>query len=249
MLHHLPPDPGSMARVVAGMLACARNRRHFKDRRCMAQYKLHCFSQSGNSYKVALYLNCAGLDWEPVHVDFFNGATRDPNWRASINEMGEAPVLETAGRKLTQSGAILLHLADKTGKFAPGSDEERSEVLRWILFDNHKFTSYFATYRFLLAFSPQAPDANVLAFLKARFDGAAAIVDKHLAGSKFIVGDKPTVADFSVAGYVFYPVAEHGYDWALSHPNIHAWIERMHALPGWKDPYELMPGARIKPLR
>ena len=45
--------------------------------RAMAQYKLHCFCQSGNSYKVALYLNCAGLDWEPVFVDFLNGATRD----------------------------------------------------------------------------------------------------------------------------------------------------------------------------
>ena len=67
---------------------------------------------------------------------------------------------------------------------------------------------------------------NVLAFLKARFDAAAAIVDRHLAGSKFIVGDKPTIADFSVAGYVFYPVEEHGYDWAKSHPNIHAWTER-----------------------
>ena len=61
----------------------------------MARYKLHCFCQSGNSYKAALYLNCAGLDWEPVFVDFFKGATRDAKWRESVNEMGEAPVLET----------------------------------------------------------------------------------------------------------------------------------------------------------
>ena len=215
----------------------------------MTQYKLHCFCQSGNSYKVALYLNCAGLDWEPVFVDFFKGATRDPKWRGSVNEMGEAPVLETGARKLAQSGAILLHLAETTGKFAPETDDERNEALRWILFDNHKFTSYFATYRFLRAFSPQVTDANVLAFLKARFDAAAAIVDKHLAGSKFIVGDKATIADFSLAGYVFYPVEEHGYDWDKSHPNIHAWTERLRTLPRWKDPYELMPGERIKPLR
>src|SRR5262245_51429812 len=84
----------------------------------MARYKLHCFCQSGNSYKVALYLNCAGLDWEPVFVDFFKGATRDSKWRASVNEMGEAPVLETQGKKLSQSGVILLHLAQTTGKFA-----------------------------------------------------------------------------------------------------------------------------------
>ena len=67
--------------------------------------------------------------------------------------------------------------------------------------------------------------------------------------SKFMVGDKPTIADFSLAGYVFYPVRGDGYDWAKSNPNIHAWTERLRALPGWKDPYELMPGERIKPLR
>jgi glutathione S-transferase len=215
----------------------------------MAQYKLHCFGQSGNSYKAALYLSCAGLDWEPVFVDFFKGATRDPNWRASVNEMGEAPVLETGTKKLTQSGAILLYLAEMTDKFAPENDDERNEALRWILFDNHKFTNYLATYRFLKAFLPQAPDPAVVAFLKGRFDAAAAIVEKHLADSKFIVGNKPTIADFSVAGYVFYPVEEHGYDWAKSHHNIHAWSERVRALPGWKNPYELMPGERIKPLR
>ena len=215
----------------------------------MARYKLHCFCQSGNSYKAALYLNCAGLDWEPVFVDFFKGATREAKWRESVNAMGEAPVLETEGRKLSQSGVILTHLAQTTGKFAPADENERMEALRWMLFDNHKFTSYLATYRFLKAFAQPAPDASVLAFLKGRFDAAAAIVDKHLAKSKFMVDDKPTTADFSLTSYVYYPVEEHGYDWAKTRPNIHAWTERLSALPGWKGPYELMPGERIKPVR
>src|SRR5262245_54303525 len=170
----------------------------------MPRYKLHCFGQSGNSYKPALYLSCAGLDWEPVFVDFFKGATREANWRETNNEMGEAPILEHGDKKLSQSGVILTWLAEKTGKFAPASEDERLEALRWVLFDNHKFTSYLATYRFLKAFVQPAPDANVVAFLKGRFDGAAAIVDKHLAKSKFMVGDKPSIADFSVAGYVYY---------------------------------------------
>lgn len=215
----------------------------------MARYKLHCFCQSGNSYKAALYLNCAGIDWEPVFVDFFKGATRDAKWRESVNEMGEAPVLETDGRKLSQSGVILTYLSEMTDTFAPENESERMEALRWMLFDNHKFTSYLATYRFLKAFAQPAPDTSVLAFLKGRFDAAAAIVDKHLAKSKFMVGDKPTTADFSLAGYVYYPVEEHGYDWAKTHPGIHAWTERLRALPGWKDPYELMPGERIAPVR
>jgi glutathione S-transferase len=215
----------------------------------MATYKLHCFCQSGNSFKVALYLNCAGLDWEPVFTDFMNGATRDPKWRETVNEMGEAPVLEAGGRKLTQSGVILTHLAEKTGKFAPASEDARLEALRWMMFDNHKFTANFATYRFLKSFLPTVSDPAVLAFLKGRFDSALGIVEKHLGTSKFIVGDKPTIADFSLAGYMFYPPEESGYDWAKSNPNLDAWIERMRGLPGWKDPYEMMPGNRIKPLR
>lgn len=64
----------------------------------MAHYKLYCVGASGNSYKVALYLNCAGLDWEPIGVDFAGGQLRDPGWRAASNEMGEVPVLEVDGR-------------------------------------------------------------------------------------------------------------------------------------------------------
>src|ERR1043166_9144984 len=103
----------------------------------MAHYKLHCIGGSGHSYKIALYLNCAGLDWEPVGVDFAGGQTRDPAWRAETNPMGEVPVLEAGGQRMAQSGAILLWLAETTGKFAPGR-EQRFEALRWLLFDNHK---------------------------------------------------------------------------------------------------------------
>ena len=90
----------------------------------MAQYKLHCFCQSGNSYKVALYLNCAGLDWEPVFVDFFKGATRDPQVARERQRDGRGAGAGDGGKKLTQSGAILTYLAETTGKFAP-ADEER----------------------------------------------------------------------------------------------------------------------------
>jgi hypothetical protein len=112
----------------------------------MAQYKLHCVGASGNSYKVALYLNCAGLDWEPVGVDFAGGQTRDANWRADTNAMGEVPVLEVGDKRMSQSGAILMWLAETVGKFAPTNDE-RFEALRWLFFDNHKFTNNYAMHR------------------------------------------------------------------------------------------------------
>jgi glutathione S-transferase len=210
-------------------------------------YRLHCFGQSGNSFKVAFMLRALGVPFDTVHVDFLGGATRDPAWREGHNEMGEAPVLEDGERVLTQSGAILHYLADKHGKFGGASDEEKQEILRWILFDNHKFTSFFATYRFSKSFVATAPDPVIMGWLKPRIDSAYGIVNKHLAGRDFLVGDSPTIADFSLSGYLFFPLEESGYDVASLHPNIAAWVERLKKVPGWAPPYEVMPGARVPP--
>lgn len=210
-------------------------------------YRLHGFSQSGNSFKVAFLLQALGQPWEPVFVDFFNGATRAPDWRSQVNQMGEAPMLEDGAKHLTQSGAILSYLADKHGKFQGTNADEKYEVLRWLLFDNHKFTSFLATYRFLKAFGPTAPDPAVMAWLLARMKAAFAIVDKHLATREYMVGDAPTIADFSLSGYMFYPVEESGFDIAQQYPHIGAWIERLRAMPGWTSPYDLLPGGKIAP--
>lgn len=210
-------------------------------------YRLHGFCQSGNSYKVALALRVLGQPFEAVFVDFMNGATRTPEWREQNNEMGEAPVLEDGARRLTQSGVILTYLADKHGMLGGATDDERREVLRWLLFDNHKFTSFFATYRFMKAFGPAAPDPAVMAFLRSRIDGAYAIVDKHLAGRRWMVGDTPTIADLSLSGYLHFPVEESGYEIADRYPAIDAWRGRIRALDGWADPYALLPGERLAP--
>ncbi len=210
-------------------------------------YRLHCFGQSGNAFKVAFMLRTLGQPFETVHVDFFNGKTREPSWRDDNNEMGEAPVLEDGDLRLTQSGMILHYLADKHGQFGGDSEAEKREILRWILFDNHKFTGYFSIYRFMKAFLPTAPDPAVMAFLKGRVDNAYRVVDKQLGKHPFIIGDKPTIADFSLSGYVFYPAEESGYDIAAPYPNIAAWRERLKQMPGWADPYQVMPGEKIAP--
>src|SRR5215471_3760634 len=136
----------------------------------MAEYTLHCFAQSGNCYKSALALELAGADWAPRFVDYFHGETQTPAYRA-INVMGEAPVLEHRGRRFAQSGVILDYLAESLGKFGPADDAERREVLRWLLWDNHKLTSYTATYRFLRTFTKDADPAALKVF-RARAETA-----------------------------------------------------------------------------
>jgi glutathione S-transferase len=208
----------------------------------MPEYELYCFAQSGNAYRAALMLNLIGADWKPVFVDFFKGQSRTPEYRTQINEMGEAPVLAHGGRKLTQSGVILTYLARRSGKYLPQGEDEELEALRWIIFDNQKINGFLGPYRFLRNFAKPAGDPAVLAFFKGRIDGNLAIVNKRLDGRKFLLGDRPTIADVSLAGYFYYPPEEFGFDIGKEHPAIGAWRERIQALPGWAHPYDLMPG-------
>jgi len=207
----------------------------------MTEYQLYCFAQSGNSYKAALMLTLIGARWQPIHVDFFKGETRTTEYREKVNEMGEVPVLVEGARKLSQSGAILAHLSQQSGKFGSQDPDLRLEILRWILFDNHKFTSYLATYRFLLTFA-KTGDPAVMEFLKGRIASSLGILAKHLRAQDFVAGAAPTIADFSLCGYLFYPPEEFGFDIAAEHPEIGAWLKRIRALPDWKHPYDLMPG-------
>ncbi len=204
----------------------------------MSEYRLFCFGESGNAYKVALMLQLTGCDWEPKPVAFFAGETRDPAFRDQVNGMGEVPVLVHGDKTITQSGVILDYLALETGQFGARNETERREILRWILFDNHKFTSYFATLRFMVGLQNQGPNP-VTAFLRGRATAAFDIVDKHLATRDFVLGDRPTIADLSMAGYMFYP-EETGIDRSVF-PHLSAWTQRIAALPGWKHPYDLMP--------
>jgi glutathione S-transferase len=209
----------------------------------MSEYQLYCFAQSGNAYRVALMLNLIGADWEPVFVDFFGkGVPRTPEYRADINEMGEVPVLVHGARKLSQSGVCLTYLAEHSGKFAPVTENERLETLRWLLFDNQKVNGYLGPYRFLRTLARPPGDPAVLAFLKARIDNSLGILDKRLASQAFVLGPRPTIADLSLVGYLYYPADEFGFDIASERKNIAAWLDRIKALPGWEHPYDLMPG-------
>jgi glutathione S-transferase len=188
-------------------------------------------------------LNLIGAEWEPVWYDFFGTAPqRTPEFRETINEMGEAPVLVHGNKKLSQSGVILTYLANHSGKFKPQGEDEGLEALRWIIFDNQKVNGFLGPYRFLKNFAKPADDPTVMAFLQGRTQNAIGIVNKRLSGRQFLVSDRPTIADVSMTGYLYYPAEEFGFDIAKDYPAIGAWLERMKALPGWGHPYDLMPG-------
>lgn len=203
--------------------------------------KLHCFGESGNAYKVALTLTLADQSWEPVFVDFFNGATRSEEFR-ELNVMGEVPVLEDGDMVLTQSGVIQDYISSKSGKLGGKSAAERREVLRWMFFDNHKVSGIAGMLRFQMNFLPEAKrNADVIGFMSMRLAAALTIMETHLSDRNWLAGEAMTIADIACAGYLFYP-EPFTFDRA-DYPHINRWLDAIAATPGWKSPYDLMPGS------
>jgi len=202
---------------------------------------LYCFGESGNSYKVALALTLTDWDWTPIYVDFFNGEARSDAFK-TINPMGEVPVFVDGDTTLTQSGVILDYISSKSGKLGGKSAAERREILRWMFWDNHKFSTQIGTTRFMLNFLPEDKrPQGVVPFLQGRLTLAYQLLDEHLSGQDYLVGAALTIADLSCCGYLFYP-EPFGFnraDW----PHIDAWLTRIAAHAHWKGPYDLMPGS------
>jgi glutathione S-transferase len=200
---------------------------------------LHCFGESGNSYKAALTLQLSGLKWRPEKIDFFNGATRTEEFK-SLNVLGEAPVMVDGITTLTQSGAIQQYVVDKSGKLG-GLPQDKYEILRWVLFDNHKMSSQAGNTRFMMNFLPEKHrNEEVIKFMQGRLHAAYLLLNTVLQDKDWLVGSEITIADIANCGYLFYS-EPFGFDrdkWE----NIDRWLSNIEETPGWKHPYDLMPG-------
>ena len=154
--------------------------------------------------------------------------------------MGEVPMLEHRGAVLCQSGVILDYLAETLGRFGPANAVERREILRWLLWDNHKLTSYTATYRFMRTFvkNPDPRGAGGVSQAAPRRRGACSM--RISSAGDTSSRDRLTIADISLVGYLFFD-DEIGVDWS-AYPAIRDWLARITGEPRWVHPYELMPG-------
>jgi len=207
----------------------------------MADYTLHCFLESGNAYKPALMLELCQADWKAEWVDFVKGRQhRTPEFRA-LNPMAEVPVLidHTEGDLvLSQSGLILWHLAGRYEQYAARNPVENREVLRWLFWDNHKFTGNISAYRFMNKFMGKG-DTETAQNYQARMTSAIKTLNHHLDGRDWVAADHATIADISLAGYCYWP--DHfGVTWS-DYPNIDAWLQRIAALPNYKTPEDILP--------
>jgi glutathione S-transferase len=195
------------------------------------EFTLHGNHESGNVYKVALFLALAGRAYSFRHVDIFAAGTRTEAFTA-MNPFQEVPVLVHGDVVVTQSDVILRYLADVTGRFGGEGEAGRRRTQEWMAWTSNKFTNGIALARFGLRFGNFKPE--VVEFYQNRARTAFDLVDRHLHGSAWLAGDRPTIADISAAGYI-YLAGEAGLDLARW-KKLLAWMGRLAALPGWHHP-------------
>jgi glutathione S-transferase len=202
--------------------------------------RLYDYAASGNCYKARLLLALLGRDYERVPVDIFAGDTLTDAFER-LNPARETPVLELDdGTVVTQSSAILWLLAEGT-PYLPDEPLARAQVVQWLCFEQERVMGGIGGARFRLL-TGRAPELVGRRLELGR--EALAMLEAHLAGRAFLVGDGPTIAD--VACFAYGHVAP---DAGLAHPPaVTAWLDRVRGLPGFVDdlvpyPANARPGA------
>ena len=184
---------------------------------------------------VAKYLNAAVRF---VHVDLLKGENRTPEFLA-LNPHGKVPVLETRKGSLWESNAIMCYLARTAGSDLWPNDDRQIEVMRWLSWDSQHFTRHAGTLYFehfiKPAFGMGSADPAVVEEATGFFKRFAAVLNEHLSGRAYLVGDALTVADFAVG--VTLPYAERARLPLAEFPEIERWHARLSELPAWLAPF------------
>jgi glutathione S-transferase len=194
----------------------------------LSQIRLYDYAASGNCYKVRLLLAQLERPYERIPVDIFAGETLNDDYAAK-NPRRETPVLETEdSRLLPDSSAILLYLADST-PFLPDDTFGRAQVVRWLIHEQTEVIPTMGGLRFRL--QTGRLEATDEAAIRRRHGGERVLrlLNDHLAGCTFFVGQRYTIADIGMYGYV-HVADEAGIDMG-PYENVGMWLERVRSLP------------------
>ncbi|MCB9960089.1 MAG: glutathione S-transferase family protein [Rhodospirillaceae bacterium] len=190
---------------------------------------LHDMLLSGNCHKVRLLLRWLGIPFRRVEVDVFGGGSHTPEFLA-LNPAGKVPVLVwDDGRTLPESGAILLHFAEGTD-WLPADAWARAQVYRWMFWEQYSHETSVAVIRSVVLYDRPFGADRKAQLLK---DGTAALalMDRHLQGREWLVGNRRSLADLAL--YPYTAVAEDGGLDLAGFPHLRAWLDRFAGLPGF----------------
>jgi GST-like protein len=186
------------------------------------------FNGSPNPTKVALFLEEAGLAYEPVAVDTRTGDQFKPDYLA-INPNGKVPAIVDDGAVVFDSNAILLYLAEKTGKFLPAS-AHRGELLSWLMFVATGVGPFFGQAVHFKHFAPEKVD---YAHNRYQYEAQrhAGILNDRLAGRKYMVGDTYSIVDMDVWGWARMIPFVAGEEAFAKLPNLKRLVDEVNARP------------------
>ena len=185
---------------------------------------------------VARYLNSPV---EFVYTDMRKGEHKTSEFLA-INPNGKVPAFSDGDLKLWEGNAIMCYLAQKAGSdLWPRDDRRQIELTRWLTWNSEHFTRHAGELYFQhiikAKFNLGEPDTAAVEQATGFFKRFAGVLNDHLRGRKYILGDTLTVADFAVG--ITLPYAETAKIPVAEFPEIQHWHARLNELPAWRDPW------------
>jgi glutathione S-transferase len=204
----------------------------------MTSLRLYDYTPSGNCYKVRLLLAQLGLEYERVPVDIFGGDTLTDDY-ANVNPQRQTPVLERDGAEpLTESGAILVHLAEGT-EYLPEDPNERAQALKWLFFEQTELIQGIAGLRFRLVTERIRPDGREALWRRSVGAAALGVLNDRLGKSNYLAGEGYSIADIASFAYV-HVANEAGFE-LNEYPQVKEWIRRVGGTRGYMNDLEPYP--------
>jgi glutathione S-transferase len=207
--------------------------------------KLYYF-ETINPRKACTAARHLGSPVELVRVDLAKGENKTQDYLA-INPNAKVPALVDGDTKVWEANAIMAYLARAAGSNLWPRDEDRQiELTRWLSWDAQHFTRHTGVLYFQYIVKPLffggSPDPAAVDEATGFFRRFAAVLNDHLRGRKYILGDTLTIADFAVG--VTLPYAEKAHIPVKEFPEIERWHGRLNELPAWREPFpKAMAGA------
>jgi GSH-dependent disulfide-bond oxidoreductase len=188
------------------------------------------FNTSPNPAKIALFLEESGLPYEPIPVDTRKGEQFHPAFVA-INPNAKVPVIVDGDVRVFDSNAILLYLAEKTGRFLPeDTPKARGDMLSWLMFVATGIGPYSGQAVHFKHFAPKGLDYPLERYLyEARRHYS--ILDAQLTGREFLLGDAYTIVDMAAWGWARMLTFILGDDAWKGFPNLQRWFDAISARP------------------
>lgn len=193
---------------------------------------------SGHSHRVELFLSLLGLPFELIDINLAAGVHKQSDY-LKINPFGQVPAIDDNGVIINDSNAILVYLATKYADptWFPRAPEGAAAIQRWLSVAAGQIANGPAAARLVNVFGAKLDQERAKAIANNLFK----LMETHLEGQKFLVGDAPTIAD--VAGYSYTAHAPEGDVSLQPYPNIRAWLTRIKQLPGFVPMIDTAVGA------